>query len=426
MNLKEITEKQFKKYAEKDKLYTFHQTKEWAELKEKNGWKNYYVGLFKKEKMIGAALLLSKKTPIKKEMFYSPRGFLIDFDNEEIVLEFSRLIKEFAKKHNGIFIKIDPTIILQQRNADGDIVENGINNFKIIDLLKKNGYHHHGVAVNNQNELQPRWIFVLPVKEKTKNQVYAGFNRTTKRRIRKCQESGVEVEVLRKDELLIFKNIMEHTSSRRGFLDRPFSYYENMLNILKEHCRVYVAYLKTEEAEKKINLKIKVENDKIKQLSKKEQNDKIKQDIEKCNENICNLKNEILEIKKLEEEKGNKIPLGATMVLLFGKEITFLFGGSYKEYMNYASQYLIQWQIISDAIDEGYDLCNFYGIDGNLKENGEMHGVYEFKRGFGGEVREYIGEFDLIVSKFYYALYKITFKVYKTIKNFKFKKKRNN
>ena len=121
----------------------------------------------------------------------------------------------------------------------------------------------------------------------------------------------------------------------------------------------------------------------------------------------------------LQKEKGNKIPLGGALFIQYGKERTYIFGGSYKEYMNYPSQYLIQWTSIMDAVNDGCNIYNFYGIDGNLDKDGEMHGVYEFKRGFDGEVREYIGEFDLITSKFYYAVYKIAFKMYKLLKRVK-------
>ena len=34
------------------------------------------------------------------------------------------------------------------------------------------------------------------------------------------------------------------------------------------------------------------------------------------------------------------------------------------------------------------------------KENNPLYGVYEFKRGFGGNVIEYIGEFTLPITKF--------------------------
>ena len=79
----------------------------------------------------------------------------------------------------------------------------------------------------------------------------------------------------------------------------------------------------------------------------------------------------------------------------------------------------MQWVAIQDALENACELYNFYGIDGHLKEDGEMHGVYEFKKGFGGEVREYIGEFDLVVRPFYYRLYKVSFASYKFLKNLK-------
>ena len=92
MKLKEITKKDFEDYAVRHPLYTFHQTAEWAELKSKNGWGHVYVGLVENKKIVGATLLLSKKTPIKKKMYYAPRGFLIDFDNEKMTKEFTKQI----------------------------------------------------------------------------------------------------------------------------------------------------------------------------------------------------------------------------------------------------------------------------------------------------------------------------------------------
>ena len=56
---------------------------------------------------------------------------------------------------------------------------------------------------------------------------------------------------------------------------------------------------------------------------------------------------------------------------------------------------------IKDAYKNGYKACNFYGISGNFKkENNPLYGVYEFKRGFGGNVIEYIGEFTLPITLF--------------------------
>ena len=47
--------------------------------------------------------------------------------------------------------------------------------------------------------------------------------------------------------------------------------------------------------------------------------------------------------------------------------------------------------------------------------------LYLFKRGFGGKVVELIGEFDLVISKTWYNIYKLAFKIYHGLKNIKSK-----
>ena len=104
------------------------------------------------------------------------------------------------------------------------------------------------------------------------------------------------------------------------------------------------------------------------------------------------------------------------------KELLNLFGGGYDEFMRYDAMYGIQWEAIKYAKENGYELYNFYGIEGNFKkENNPMYGVYEFKKGFGGKVVELIGEFDLPISKSKYNLYKAAFGTYKKAKNLKSK-----
>ena len=48
-----------------------------------------------------------------------------------------------------------------------------------------------------------------------------------------------------------------------------------------------------------------------------------------------------------------------------------------------------------------------------------------FKRGFGGYVVEFVGEFDLIISGFYYKIYNLAYKIYRNSKKVlsKFQKK---
>ena len=117
------------------------------------------------------------------------------------------------------------------------------------------------------------------------------------------------------------------------------------------------------------------------------------------------------------EKTGDKKIVSAIMFLLYNKEATALLGCSYDKYMKYNAHYFIHDQMLKYAIENKFELYNFYGISGNFDENDKDYGLYYFKRGFDADVIELIGEFDLIINKPVYLFYKVAFKTYKKTKN---------
>ena len=103
--------------------------------------------------------------------------------------------------------------------------------------------------------------------------------------------------------------------------------------------------------------------------------------------------------------------------MLYGNHLVYLLGASYKEFMKYNSQYLLQWEMIKYAKENNYKYFNFYGIDGVFNKESKNYGLFEFKRGFNADVVELIGEFDLVFNKPLYSLYNILYKLYRKIKN---------
>lgn len=425
MKLEVLNEQEFKDFANNHPLFSFHQTKEWGELKKHNGWEYEFVGLKKKKKVVASCLLLSKNTPIKKKIFYSPRGFLIDYNDTDLVKEFTILVREYVKENNGFFIKTDPYLIHLERDINGNVVEDGENNSSVINNLKQLGYRHYGFNLEFGKELQPRWIYVLDLKGKDKDTVFKNFSNDTKRYINRAIKNGLEIEEVTLDNLKDFTDIMAHTSKRRGFIDRPFSYYKDMYETLGKNVKILNCFLNTEKALTKVKEEIKKLEIEVEELKtrmeeigskKSKDNYKVKQ-----NELDVLLKKE-KDLVKLNKEHGDKIIMASSMFLLFGHEVLYLYSGSYDEFMKYNAQYLIQWEIIQYAVDHNYDRYNFYGIEGNFnKENNDTYGIYEFKKGFDGNVVEFIGEFDLVINKFYYTLYNVLFKVYRGLKHLIFK-----
>lgn len=406
MEIVKLTSKEFENFAKKNKYVTFHQKESWGKLKEKNGWKYEMVGLKDDKKIVAATLLLSKMAPFKVKMYYAPRGFLIDFKDKDILKEFVSKIKTYIKEQGGTFLKIDPYMPHLERDVNGDIVEGGEDNSDIVEYLKELGFIHYGYNVDMSKELQPRWMFTLNLKDKTEDELFNNITKPTRKNIKKTLKLGLEMEEIGAEGIEEYKRITEHTGNRRGFIDRPLSYYQEMFDVLGDKMSIILCYL---NIDKSISI-MQEEIDTIKGYS----------DItEKRKEEIKSLEKKIEELKELEEKHGKRIALAGSMFIACEKELLNLYGGGYDEFMKYDAMYGVQWHAIKTAKERGFELYNFYGIEGNFKkENNPMYGVYEFKKGFNGNVVELIGEFDLPINKAKYKFYTFAFASYKKLKNF--------
>jgi len=429
MKLVNLNKKEFKKFADKHPQITFHQTEEWANLKKVNNWDAYYLGMKdEKGKIVAASMILAKTLPIiKKNMFYSPRGFLIDYNNYELLKEFTIKIKEYLKKKNGIFVKIDPFVEYQEHDNNGEIVKNGYNNKEAVNNLQKLGYKFFGFNLM-QDTLQPRWMHVIDTENKTLDDVLKDMESKTRQILRKNERCGITTREITRDELPIFKDIMKHTSDRREFVDRPLSYYEAMWDNLHDSgilkiliaeidFNVYEKNTKEEKEEVEKNLKDRIykKEKNLLKMNEKKYNSSNKQD----EETIKRLEKQLEKIKDLKKEYGEKEILGGILFLIYGNEVLSLHGGSHAKLMQFQSAYTIHFEGVKMAVTGKYKRYNFYGITGDFRKENPLYGLYLFKKSFGGHVVELIGEYDLVISKFWYKTYNIAFKIYHKLKNLK-------
>ena len=429
MKLKEISFERFEKFLLTSSEATFHQTKGWAKLKAYNGWKHYVVGLIDDDDKVRAgALLLAKEIPIiKKKMFYSPRGFIINYHDKKLLKLFTDEVTKFIKKRGGIFVKIDPYVIYKERDINGDIVKNGIDNSDVIDNLKELNYKHYGFNLM-QEELQPRWMHTITLKNRSMDEVMADMDSKTRQILRKNERLGVRVREIKSEEIPVFKEIMQHTGERRDFIDRPLSYYEEMWDSLHDDNILKIMVAEVDFDEEIKNLKKEITNlekeitDRKEQFEskKKPMNEKkylAKQEFDK--KEIIRLNKNIDNIKEMKKKYGKKPVLGGILFLIYGNEVLSLFGGSKEELMSFQSAYTLHFAGVKYALENGYDLYNFYGITGDFSDKNPLLGLYLFKKSFGGQVVELIGEFDLVINKFWYASYKLSYAIYHKLKNIK-------
>lgn len=429
MKLIKLNKKDFKSFADKHPQITFHQTEEWANLKKVNNWQAHYIGLENdNDEIVAGAMILSKTLPIiKKKMFYSPRGFLIDYNDKKLLETFTNELKTYIKKEQGIFVKIDPFVEYQEHDNDGNIVKDGYNNKSAVENLKNLGYKFFGFNLM-QDTLQPRWMHVIETKNRTLDDVMKDMESKTRQILRKNERCGITTREITRDELPIFKDIMKHTSDRREFVDRPLSYYEAMWDNLHDSgiLKILIAEIdfniyekntieEKEEAEKSLKERIYKKDKDILKMNEKKFNSSNKQD----EETIKRLEKQLEKIKELKEEYGDKEILGGILFLIYGNEVLSLHGGSHAKLMQFQSAYTIHFEGVKMAVEGNYNRYNFYGITGDFRKENPLYGLYLFKKSFGGHVVELIGEYDLIISKFWYNTYNIAFNLYHKLKNIK-------
>ena len=408
MKFQEITEKEYQKFWENHPLKTFLSAPEISKLREKSGWITYFVGVKENKKIIAASMLLAHKRHFGKYEFYSPRGYLMDFKNKELLTFFTIELKQYIKDNKGYVLRIDPYVIYKQRDIDGNIVEGGEDNSDVVENLLKLGYR----KIAEENMEQVGWMFSLDLEGKTIDQIYKEMKPNTRNTIRKAEKFGITVNEIAYDELDKFQSIMEETGARKGFHVRNLSYFQEMYKLFhdKNEIKYFITELDLKAYIERLTREKSEKEEKLSSLSDAKYNDGQKKNL---NNEIASINKRIAESNKIRKDTGKDvITLSGSMFMLIQPEVIYLSSGNYEEYMNFNSQYLIQWELIKYGIENGFKKHNFYGIPAHINEHPKDYGIYEFKRGFNGYVEELIGEFALPIT-WHYKLFDIIHKIKK-------------
>ena len=412
----ELNKNEYEKFVKSSKKSHFLQSYIWGEFcKKEKKVTPYYVGLKKDKKIVASALLLQKKLPLGYSYFYSPRGFVLDYNDKEILKEFTDKIKEFSKKHKTIYVKIDPDIKLQNLNIDGEVIE-GDNNFPLVDYMKSLGYKHLGFNKAFEHN-QPRYTFRLELKD-TIEEVRDGFHNTTKKVINKG--NMYELEIAKNDLKYIddFYETMIETARREDLALYSKEYFREFYRMLHDENEsdIYIVYLDKEKT-------IKVITDKINELNEQKEKLKTENKIKEIDNQIGKQEKLLSEVKEIEKDK---YPLSSIITAKYDDKVWTIHGGNSTKLRELNSNYLIYYEIIKDAVNDKYKVIDFFGTSYNPTTDDPEYGIYLFKKRLGGEYTEFIGEFDYIINKKMYFLFNKLVPIYRKIVKKKSKKEVKN
>lgn len=396
MEFKIIDENIYQKFWESHPLKTFLSSIEIGKIRIKNGWDGVvYTGVYEDNNLLAAAMLIYKKRKLGVFEYYSPRGLLLDYSNFELLNFYIENLKKYIRKNKGYVLRIDPYIINRERDIDGNIVENGIDNTYIVNYLLKLGFKKKRV----EEREQVGWMFSLDLEGKTEEDILSNMRQNTRNTIKKVLKMGIDIDEIDYDDLDSFYKILVDTAKRKSFETRDISYYQEMYKEFSNNeVKFFIARLNINKCVLILEKEKEEKQEKLLNIKKEGQRNSI-------NEEIKNIEKRITELEELrKKENKDVIDLSGSMFILIKPEIVYLSSGNYIEYMKYNSQYLIQWELIKYGIKNGFKKYNFYGIPDNINTHPKDYGIYEFKKGFNGYVEELIGEYDLAINIKYYLL----------------------
>lgn len=411
MEILTIEKEEYQSIIESNFNSDFKQSIYQGEKMAHNGWKTEYVKIELNGKCIGAAML--EIMPLLKvfKYCYIPRGFFIDYKSELVLSEFTNKLKKYLSAKNVIYVEIDPDIDLVQRDINGSVVENGFNNFDVVNNLKEVGWIQLPLKRGYDLSKECRWVSILDLKGKSEDEIFSEFSYQTRQDIRSSEKYCVKTRILKESELSILDDMEHETGQRHHFEIMTLKNYQDLYTYFgKNRIQTLYAYLDLNSYYDKISseynrLEKSIENTKMFLEKNPESTKKIKK-LKTDKEYFNSLAKKLANIDNLKNRYGNEVPLACALFIKYNHKVVYLVGSSNYEQRVFRGPYAIQWCMIKEAIAEGYDLYDFYGISGYFEKGDEGYGVFDFKRGFNACVHEYIGNFILPVKPLMYKIYK--------------------
>ena len=431
LRLENIEKKKFDDFVKNHKMKShFLQSVAWGEFaKVKKNVIPHYLGLVTEEEhIVGTALLLEKKLPMNYCYFYCPRGFVIDYNDHNIVKTMTEKIKIYAKEKKGIFVKIDPDIIRNEWNYLNEEVKTETDSEKIFQFLKSCGWKHQGFTKNFETS-QPRYTFRIDLNQDLET-IEDHFSKTTKQRIAKAIKLETEVEIGTKKDLKDFNYLMTLTENRKDFVSYNEDYYNTLYEIFNGNestkATLFLGKVHINKTMKALEKTLKSINDQISILPIDNLSKSAKNKLEELKRQKEGINNELEKYRKYKKDYGNDLVLSAHMIIEYGDKAWVLYAGNHNILTETYVNYLTYYEHIKYAKEKGLKIYDQFGTIGDLSKENPRLGLHEFKKKFGGDYVEFLGEWDLITNHFMYFIFKKMVPLYRKAIRRKSKKEIDN
>lgn len=393
MKIVELSNTKFDEYASRHPLSSYCQASKYALVMTDYGYSYDYIGMVDDENRIQAAtLVLTKRIKGNIKYGYSPKGFLINFYDKEILKTFLKLLTDYYKKQDFIFIKFNPEIIIGETTLKNNLVMNYNGNVRIIDDLKAYNVKRR-LELKEFNLMMPKFNAYIDLKNFNIMQIDRNF----RKKIRRGIERGMYLTVGNAKEVDVLYNFTKNKSKR------PIAYYRNMFNVFSRDNSIDLVFVKIDFQKYLNNIRKRYDEEQLindnwtlllqqnpgerRFVNKKMNSDR---KAESLKAKIIYATNEL--------KKHTEVTVAAALVVKHRNRVSIIASGYDENYKKENPNHLLHYLII-ERYKEFFSFCDIGGVTGTFDETSQYQGLNDFKTKFNGKIYEYIGEFDLICSE---------------------------
>lgn len=414
MYIKELTNEEFTSFTSEFPYKSFYQTPEYAFTMIRENNEVFFLGLIDDSYIMGATMVIVERRNGFRYA-YTPRGFLINFNDYELVSTFTKLLKDYLGKKDIVAFKINPMIVKNIYNSDKEVIFSNKHYDSIFEQLLKLGYNHSGY--NDYFEaIKPRFEAVLNINDNPDN-IFKNIDKSYRSKIKNAIQDGIHVYKGNYSELVYLYEQSKYKYPRSfDFLKDIYKHYDQ-----KGMVDLYYAKLNTEEylvnSQKEhellehetndINYKIIEKNikDKTKLINRKLETDSL----------LNKSENKLISATSLLKSNPDGIVLASLMVIKYYGTVYMFMDGYDINYRYLNAKHLLLWKVIEEYSKKGFKRFNLGGIS-NINKDEKYRGLNEFRMNFGACAVEYAGDFELVTNNTLYFMYKKTLKFANIIK----------
>ena len=397
MKIINISEEEFEEFRNNNTYDNFCQTSNYGSFMKKQGFDFNYIGYINNEReILAASLVLTKK--IKKRYYYAycPKGFLIDYNNNELVKKFIKSLIRYYRRRKIIFLKINPEIQIATINPNNDYERIPDDNEEILNYLKKLKFKKRR-EIKPFELLEPKLTSIIDLKNFDTN----NMDKDIKEKIEISKDNGLEIIEGNSSNIDdLYEISKEYTLNNK-------EYYKDLYEEFNKNKESDIFLVKVNYETYLINAKKRVEkeeenNNEINKKFKDNKDDTIFEEKMKSDKDLEKFKQDIVFATNGLKNKNNSYVAGA-LVIKHNKKVSIVLIGKTDEYDYLYPQYFLYYKLINKYKKE-YDYIDLYGIASDFDEKSKYYDINKLKIDFNSNIIEYIGELDIIINKWKFRI----------------------